>query len=261
MAGYYRRKTDEFKEILLMMARTAETVGDRDQRYSGQFAVIASRLRSVATMDDLSEIRDAVAASANQLRNGIEQMARDGDAIVTHMRGQVRQYQARLEEAERLASIDSLTGVQNRRGIESVLAALIQQNCMFSLLLFDLNGFKQINDTHGHVAGDDVLRQFASELRSAFRATDDVGRWGGDEFIVILRCTMEDAARQLERVRRWVLGEYTLANACPPLKLVVDAAIGLSAVQEGDTVSTLVARADADMYRHKKTAAGTATPA
>jgi diguanylate cyclase (GGDEF)-like protein len=260
-AGYYQRKTEEFKEILVIIAQTAELVGDHDQRYARELIEFTSSLHSLATIDDLAVIRDSLVSRANQLQNSVIRMTQDGDAVVAKMRGELRHYQERLEEAQRLASIDSLTGLQNRRGIESLLESRVRQRRGFSVVLLDLNAFKQINDRYGHAAGDDVLRQFAAELRAAFRSTDDVGRWGGDEFIVVLECSQAEAVRHVERARKWVFGEYTVQGNSPPVKLAVDAAIGIAAWQENDSISAVFARADASMYQDKKSPARIPTPA
>jgi len=259
-AEYYKGKTAEFKEIMMIMAHTAEAVGDRDQRYSSQFTDFTTRLQTLASMDDLAKIRDSLVSSANELQAGVNQMAQDGEAAVTHMRGQLRQYQVKLEEAERLASVDSLTGLQNRRRIEAVLELRVEQGRVFSVMVFDLNGFKQVNDTYGHIAGDEVLKQFATELRGAFRPVDDVGRWGGDEFIVVLDCGLEEARRHVERVRKWVFGDYTVRGEGPPQKLPVAASVGVAAWREGETMAEMFARADADMYQEKRAVGKRTTP-
>ena len=260
-AEYYRGKTEEFKEIMIIMAHTAEAVGDRDQRYSSQFTEFTTRLQTLASMDDLAKIRDSLVSSANELQAGVNQMAQDGEAVVTQMRGQLHQYQVRLEEAERRASVDSLTGLQNRRRIEAVLELRVQQGRPFSVMMFDLNGFKQVNDTYGHMAGDEVLKQFATELRGAFRPLDDVGRWGGDEFIVVLDCGLEDARQHVERVRKWVFGNYTVRGEGPARKLPVDASVGVAAWRKGETMADMLARADADMYQQKKAVGRKTKPA
>lgn len=177
-ADYYQRKTEEFKEIMMIMARTAEAVGDRDQRYSKQFSEFTGRLHSLASMDDLTKIRDSLVSSASELQAGVNRMAQDGEEVVARMRGELRQYQVKLEEVERLASVDSLTGLQNRRRIEEGLELRISQRQPFAVLIFDLNAFKQVNDTYGHTAGDDVLRQFAGELQAAFRPRGRCGPLG-----------------------------------------------------------------------------------
>jgi diguanylate cyclase (GGDEF)-like protein len=212
-------------------------------------------------MDDLGKIRDSLVSSAHELQAGVNQMAQDGEAVVTQMRGQLRQYEAKLEEAERLASVDSLTGLANRRRMEAVLELRVEQRRPFAVLIFDLNGFKQVNDTYGHMAGDEVLKQFATELRAAFRAMDDVGRWGGDEFIVVLESDLREARQHVERVRKWVFGSYTVHGEGPPRKLPVTAAVGVAVWLEGESMTQMFARADAEMYREKKALGRPPTPA
>ena len=70
----------------------------------------------------------------------------------------------------------------------------------FCTAVLDLNGFKRINDTWGHAAGDHLLRQFGAEIQSLLRSTDRVGRWGGDEFVIVIESPIEEAARSLDRV-------------------------------------------------------------
>uniref|UniRef100_Q01XM9 diguanylate cyclase n=1 Tax=Solibacter usitatus (strain Ellin6076) TaxID=234267 RepID=Q01XM9_SOLUE len=250
-AEYYKGKTEEFKEIMMIMARTAETVGDRDQRYSAQLTEFTSKLHSLASMDDLGRIRDSLVLRARELQDRVDQMARDGQQMLAQMRGELRHYQARLEEAERLASLDPLTGLKNRRRMERAVAERMGREQPFSVVLLDLNGFKQVNDSYGHAAGDDVLKQFATELRSAFRAADDVGRWGGDEFVVLLDCGPEDVGRHLERVRQWVFGDYVVQDQGVPHRLPIIASVGTAVWQGGESMAELFARADRDMYQEK----------
>ena len=90
---------------------------------------------------------------------------------------------------------------------------------------------------------------------------DDVGRWGGDEFIVVLDCGLEDARGHVERVRKWVFGDYTVRGEGPPRKLAVDASVGVAAWRGGETIAEMFARADADMYQQKKAMGKRSTPA
>jgi len=122
--------------------------------------------------------------------------------------------------------------------------------------MLDLNGFKQVNDTYGHPAGDNLLQQFSQELRSNSRSTDIVGRWGGDEFIIILDCETSAAKSQIERIKKWVLGEYTipLADGSSKAKIKVDASVGFAQWAPGQTLQDLIASADSAMYREKSLA-------
>jgi diguanylate cyclase (GGDEF)-like protein len=179
-------------------------------------------------------------------------MVRDGQESVSDLHAQVRVYKDRLEEVERIASEDPLTGLTNRRMIERQLELRISQSRPFSVIYIDLNGFKQINDTFGHLAGDDLLKQFAGELRAAFRTTDTVGRWGGDEFIVLVDGDFCDAATSAQRIGKWVDGEYALTTESGVRKIQVSAASGITPWQAGDTPAKILERADAAMYEHKE---------
>ena len=119
-----------------------------------------------------------------------------------------------LREVEALATKDDLTGLLNRlEALRAALGAAIEAKRPFCVVMLDLNQFKQVNDTHGHGAGDSLLTQFAGELRTNIRAPDIAGRWGGDEFILLLRLRPEDGASLvIERIEKWAFGEYTLAG-------------------------------------------------
>ena len=119
------------------------------------------------------------------------------------------------------------------------------------MAIIDIDGFKKVNDNHGHLTGDELLKQFGAELRSACRATDVIGRWGGDEFILLYDCGLAEAEAQTERLRKWICGNYEVKVKSGALKLRVDASIGLAAHAAGEGVKELVARADAAMYEQK----------
>ena len=250
-AQFYQEKTDEVKEILTIVAKAAGQIGERDQRYAKQFGKLTERLQGTAKLNDLTIIRQSLAKSVAELETCVSKMVRDGQESVTELRAQMQGYKDRLAEVERIASQDPLTGLINRRLIERELELRSSQGSPFSVIYIDLNGFKQINDTYGHLAGDDLLKQFAGELRAAFRTTDIVGRWGGDEFIVLVDGEFRDAMTRAERIEKWVDGEYTLTTESGVSKIQVSAACGVASWQAGDIPATMLRRADAAMYEHK----------
>lgn len=151
--------------------------------------------------------------------------------------------------ARKLATQDDLTGLANRRGFLAAagdaLAICARQGQPVTLLYFDLDGFKAINDTRGHAAGDAALRGFASWLRATFRASDVLGRLGGDEFVVLATSTRADAiAGALARLRKG------LAASPEP----VDFSVGVAEADDSSaSVEGLMAVADANMFVDKAT--------
>ncbi len=257
VSDYLKVKTGEFKEMLIVMAHTVEAVGERDQRYAAQMQEFTTRLESIADLNGITEIRESIIQGAGELRACACKMVEESKQAVLQLKAQVDSYEKRLDDAEKLAGIDPLTGLNNRRTVESAIDRRLAERAIFSILLLDLNEFKNVNDLYGHVAGDDLLAQFAGELKAAFRAIDVVGRWGGDEFIVVLDGTLDDAVRYVDRVRKWVFGNYSLkcqsenTGESEPRKYEVTASIGAAAWKPGDTKTTLLDRADKAMYHEK----------
>ena len=255
-AEYFRKKTDDVKELLIVMARTAESVGRRDQRYASQFNKFTVRLQAIANLEDLANIRASLVAGAAELKTCVDQMSQDTHEAVAQLRADVSNYETRLKAVEQLAVRDPLTGLANRRYVEERIGLRVEEKQTFCIAILDLNRFKKVNDTHGHPAGDEVLKQFSQELRSNSRPADIVGRWGGDEFILILDCPLAGAESQLERVRQWVYGEYSipLGAGKEAIKVHVDASVGLAQWKPGETMQQVIERADAAMYQQKELA-------
>ncbi|HMD96107.1 MAG TPA: GGDEF domain-containing protein [Terriglobia bacterium] len=253
-AEYFQQRADEVKEILMVLARTAESAAERDQHHSSQFGEFTTRLQAMVKLEDLPQIRTALLRGAEDLKTCVTKMEQDSRKSVAALRAQVSTYQTKLEEAEHRAAVDALTGLYNRHGVEKRMEDRIAGTRPFCLVMLDLNGFKQVNDTYGHLAGDDLLKQFAGELRSAARSTDVVGRWGGDEFIVLVDASLAEAKSHVERIHQWVFGKYKVRRGTEALNVNIDAAIGLVAWQPGESMKAILGRVDAAMYQQKAAA-------
>ena len=123
-----------------------------------------------------------------------------------------------MSETSLAASTDSLTGLVNRRRLETGFSGLLSTGTPVSLVLADVDDFKELNDRHGHEAGDRALRAFAAALRAEVRPDDIVCRYGGEEFVVVLpRCSAEDAQRVFQRVQKRVgmIGDDGRLRASP----------------------------------------------
>lgn len=176
--------------------------------------------------------------------------------------GELGRANRRLEEAreaaETLALTDPLTGLLNRRGFEAVLEQAARNAAIapFSLAQMDLDHFKQVNDRHGHAAGDEVLQHVAQILRSEMRAADRIARIGGDEFLILLAGpgSADDLAGLGRRVIRRIERPIELADAI----CQVSASIGFSRSSDYVLVDTaqMLADADAALYAVKQNGRG-----
>jgi diguanylate cyclase (GGDEF)-like protein len=248
---YFHQTAHDVKELMLVVAEAAQALGDRDQRYAQEFVEVAGQLAAIGSLQDLTKVRQSLGKSATQLKSCVEKMVQDGQQSVSRLRAELSVYQSRLDEVERVATQDAVTGVANRYKAERQLHLRIERARNLSVAMFDLDNFKQTNDVYGHPAGDALLQQFAAELRAFFRSTDMVSRWGGDEFLVIVDCTPEEAQDRVQPVRKWIDGDYTIQINGQPRTVKVRASVGVASWRTGETASELVARADAAMYAEK----------
>lgn len=168
----------------------------------------------------------------------------------TRMRDRLREAQVVADHLATLAQTDALTEVSNRRHIESLLELEMERASRYgshlSFIAFDLDNFKQINDTLGHDAGDAVLIEVARLIEPHLRASDRLGRWGGEEFVILTTGTPVESAWQLaERIRT------TLENHAFEPGVRLSASFGVATYRPGESASMLVKRSDVALYRAK----------
>ncbi len=150
------------------------------------------------------------------------------------------------------ATTDPLTGLLNRRGFFEAAGMLMGRNrksiVPISVLAFDLDHFKAVNDRHGHAVGDSVLQLFARVVRETMRADDVIGRLGGEEFVAVLPGALKDAAAAGERVRAALAAASIVRNG---QRIAVTVSIGVAAGSPSTAVDLLITRADEALYRAK----------
>jgi diguanylate cyclase (GGDEF)-like protein len=165
-----------------------------------------------------------------------------------------------MERAERrnfeLAMKDMLTGLANRRAIADQLASTVaraqRQGQYLSVLMLDIDHFKRVNDSYGHQAGDVVLRSVAQALQSRLRAQDQIGRFGGEEFLAILPDTSLDGALVLAEALRAAVEATPTQWGAHSIATTISIGVRGGAITGGDTADGLVAAADAALYRAKQ---------
>ncbi len=187
----------------------------------------------------------------------------DKNELLARARSQVRKrrYAERLRDnvqmSIEMAITDALTGLFNRRYMESHLGTLIEQAIArgkpLTALVIDIDYFKSINDTHGHDAGDDVLREFALRIKRSIRGIDLACRCGGEEFVVVMPETdMAVGAMVAERLRRRIAADpFVIQQGAGSVPVTIS--IGIAALRgKDDTALALIKRADQALYRAKR---------
>jgi len=187
----------------------------------------------------------------------------DKNELLARVRTQVRKkryadlLRDNVQSSIEMAITDALTGLHNRRYMETHLGTLVEQAAQrgkpLSLLMLDIDFFKSVNDTHGHDAGDDVLREFALRVRRSVRNIDLACRLGGEEFVIVMPETdMQVAAMVAERLRRRIAGEpFPVQQGAKLLNITLS--IGLASLASAaDTPEMILKRADQALYRAKR---------
>lgn len=221
---------------------------------------MASPLRQTTAPDAFVDDPTTLDAALLSLTGALQSESGPTKFLVRHALDLVREAETvlsaqrrRIAHLERLSATDDLTGLENRRGfmdhLKRHVAAARRHGETGILALCDLDGFKQINDRHGHPAGDAMLRRFAGLMRRQVRETDVVGRLGGDEFAILLtRCDIDGGHAKIAALQAMADAEAMdwKGDAIP-----VRASFGAVPYRSGALAEDLIAAADAKLYLEK----------
>lgn len=257
--GYDVRVVDDARAAAGLFAETPPDLVIIAGPESEQFSLLGS-MRNSTSYRDVPTILIAESRNPAHAALGLEFGADDYLARPIHLAELLARvhvhlrHAARRKQLQRYAIVDPLTSVLNRRGILGVVDHELERmragGPSFALLMVDVNDFKSINDEYGHDVGDLVLRQVASALSEQVRSEDLVGRFGGDEFLVMVPAAGQKEAMKMQRR----IGDLSRAAALRELGIEapVTVAIGATTARAADSAEELVRRADRAMYRDKR---------
>jgi len=167
------------------------------------------------------------------------------------LKKEIRRKAVDIAHLEKVSRIDALTKIGNRQMLDKVLAqhlAMAQRyRQLMSVIFFDIDHFKAINDQYGHNVGDEELISLSRLVSDSIRESDAFGRWGGDEFLIILPESSQRQARRLAEVLDAKIRKHTFGQAGH-----LSCSFGVVAYQYGDTIKSLMERADRKLYEAKK---------
>lgn len=253
------RDMEAFERLQLQLRNLLEDTAMSAQSASFQAAEFGKSLKGHA--ESLSEPQgpDKIGQIVADILADTQKMQSLGEELSAKLQARTNEVNSLTESLRRAQSealLDSLTGLKNRRGLERAVEDLLREPTGLSgsaLLLADIDHFKVVNDTYGHVLGDKVIRAVAHVLRSNIKGRDVAARLGGEEFAVLLpQTSLTGAAAVAEQIR----GTVAQGRICRPDGNEsigqVTLSVGVAIAQAGDTLEALLERADAAMYTAKR---------
>lgn len=209
----------------------------------------------LASVTTVAEIRDVVGSLISKNETN-DRQTRDLEARLKEAQDQTLVLRQRLTRAEKLAALDPLTSVANRRRFEQFISAEVdsshENGTPLCLIMTDIDHFKRVNDTYGHGAGDRVLKAFADLLSKNTRAGDLVARYGGEEFAIVLpETSMGDAFNIAEQMRCVFERKGGPDGAVVREYGRLTASFGIAEIRDGEPPSALIQRADQTLYQAK----------
>jgi diguanylate cyclase len=252
-AAATERGLSDLQDVIWAIVESTARIVEDDARLDGRAAGCVERLRS-AIGQPPELLRRTALEAVTELADVLNARATRVTPVDGELANRIATLSAQLDAARREAEVDAVTDLAARRALDRELsrAACLHKLSRdpLCLLLVDLDDFKRVNDTYGHTAGDDALKLVSRELTRAFpRSCDFIGRFGGDEFAIILRYVDRTDAERLANRFLAALRERTLDTAREPIRIT--ASVGVAELGPGDTVSTATQRADGALYDAK----------
>lgn len=245
------RISEQLEQVIDNVSVSAQ----QSQRSAQGYEAVLDQLSQTLHRQPASDLGAEVAQTLRNTEDIKETMA----ALVRVLdagRAEVESLRHQLHHSHELATTDPLTGLLNRAGFsEALVEAMAQsrtQGSTLSLLLLDLDHFKRINDSYGHLLGDKVLRAVSQVLRSSVRNVDRVSRFGGEEFAVVLPSTPLDGALKIADMLRQNIAKCRVREASGKFIDQVTVSIGAGAWTEHEAVDQLIERVDLALYESKR---------
>jgi diguanylate cyclase len=254
---YIGERETEFREIIDLMTAAMGELDNENRDFYSSIRSQGERFEEITLLDDIKRIKSELVREVDNMRAMVREKENLDQKALDALSSQVDVLKKELDKARHTANTDGLTGINNRKALDDYLQRLVERNTVtrapFSLLMMDLDDFKQLNDTYGHTVGDRMLLAFAQKCRATVRSDDFLARYGGEEFTLILPgASLRNATKKAKQVCRSVAAAKYAADDSPRADVVaITVSIGVSTYRKGDTVKSLVDRADQCLYKAK----------
>lgn len=258
--GHLKHGIDDVRATMKNMMMTfIDRLGTAAAASSDYHAKLGGFSERIGNATDVNEINGVLDEVLREMRNAQDEALASRDRMVSAHREvqeaeqRIRELEAELQHMSELVREDQLTGSLNRRGLDDVFeresARADRRKTPLCVALLDLDNFKRLNDTYGHMAGDAALKHLVKVVRDTLRAVDVIARFGGEEFLILLpETTVEAAAAAMVRVQRELTRHFFLHDN---EKMLITFSCGVALRTPNEEQASLMARADKAMYQAK----------
>lgn len=245
------------KQMVSSLISNIEELSDSTGEYHDKLGYYSEKINQTDDIKLLNQFLVEIMQETKQMQESASNYRNDflaARAEVSSAQDKINQLETELSEMCEKVHEDHLTGVLNRRGLDSAFeretSRAIRHQTPLCYALMDIDNFKQLNDTHGHKVGDDVLVYLAESVKNTTRPEDIVSRYGGEEFVILLPNTkLEEAVEILARIRRNLTKKFFLHEN---KRLLITFSAGVAQHQPGESQEDTFKRADEALYRAKK---------
>ncbi|PXW87307.1 diguanylate cyclase [Nitrosomonas sp. Nm84] len=256
-----KQSLNEAKSIMRQMVNSLisniEELSDSTGEYHDKLGYYSEQINQVDDIKLLNQFLVEIMQETKQMQESASNYRNDflaARAEVSSAQDKINQLEAELSRMCEKVHEDHLTGVLNRRGLDSAFeretSRATRHQIPLCYALLDIDNFKQLNDTHGHTVGDDVLVYLAESVKNTTRPEDIVSRYGGEEFVILLPNTeLKEAVEVLARIRRNLTKKFFLHEN---KRLLITFSAGVAQHQPGESQENTFKRADEALYRAKK---------
>lgn len=255
---YILEKELELRDIIELLSKAMTNQNVENREIYRRVQDHGEKIEQITLLDDIKRIKQNLKEEVEQMRSFMQEKEANELEQIELLSNQVSILQKELEQAKTKSLMDGLTGTFNRQAFDDFIredvARCLIMNQPLSLILLDIDDFKVINDTYGHLIGDRVLMAFANKCNEFIRSDDLLARYGGEEFVIVLKgATLRNAVKKAKLICKSIAAtRYSVDEDPGGRALQMTVSVGVSAIKDDDTHEALIQRADQALYAAKR---------
>ena len=255
---YLVEREAEFNQIINVLRKTIAELAGEATNFQDRMDSSSKRISQLTDIQDIRELKRLLAQEVSELKQTLAEKQKREEDSFRKLYHQMQGLQTKLSKAQVEASLDALTGVANRRSFDDEISRWVteyrEHGRPFVLAMIDVDNFKVMNDTYGHLAGDFVLQSIATFFKSNLRSSDFIGRYGGEEFVILLgNIKLDQAETKLSSLLTQIADttfHYNAGEQSHALKFTVSCGLAECGARENQW--ELILRSDGALYEAKK---------